>query len=202
MCLFNMAKTHGLSRAKDGTRSLAHKSWMHMRDRCLRPNNPKYPSYGGRGITISERWDSFENFLADMGERQPGQSLGRIDNDGPYAPDNCRWEDNYQQATNKRNTAMITFEGVKKPLAIWAREFSHIPVKNRYYSGWPVSRIFSEPGPINQYSNPLRESALKIWKHTNPGKKEKRGEIEEILRQITGIQIRLEAEFCQNLLHA
>jgi hypothetical protein len=71
-----------------------------MRQRCLYPRSKKYPRYGGRGITICERWSLFANFLADMGERPAGKTLDRVDNDGNYEPGNCRWATSAEQASN------------------------------------------------------------------------------------------------------
>ncbi len=78
-------------------------SWCAMKSRCLRPCMRSYPRYGGRGITICDRWMVFANFLADMGERPKGMTLDRIDNDGNYEPGNCRWADNKTQHKNKTN---------------------------------------------------------------------------------------------------
>lgn len=68
-----------------------YKTWSSMRGRCNNPNDDNYPRYGGRGIVICSRWDDFELFLGDMGPRPQGHSIDRVDPDGGYNPDNCRW---------------------------------------------------------------------------------------------------------------
>jgi hypothetical protein len=76
-----------------------------MRTRCLNPNASDWPRYGGRGITICAEWDSFEQFLADMGERPEGMTNDRIDVDGNYEPGNCRWATAKEQRRNQRLAA-------------------------------------------------------------------------------------------------
>ena len=79
-----------------------YRVWTGMRARCYQPNSSSYPNYGARGITVCERWDDFNTFIADMGERPDGCSLDRINNNEGYSPDNCRWASRIQQNRNRR----------------------------------------------------------------------------------------------------
>lgn len=121
-------RTHGQSKSREFA------AWSNMLDRCLNQRNGDYANYGGRGITVCDRWrESFENFLADMGQRpSPAHSLDRIDNDGPYAPGNCRWATaDTQRQNNRQRVVYIEHAGERLPLTAWARRLSMTPAALR-----------------------------------------------------------------------
>lgn len=103
-------KVHGRSRKRN---DLTYRSWTSMRERCRKHYKDK-AGYWGRGITICERWDSFENFVIDMGERPVGTTLDRIDVNGNYEPSNCRWATAKEQQRNRRNTRYLYFKGERR----------------------------------------------------------------------------------------
>lgn len=107
--------THGMT----GTR--IHSIWFGMKQRCLNPNSKHFNSYGGRGIAVCERWMTFENFLADMGEPGPGMTLERINNGGNYEPDNCCWATRLVQMNNRRVCRHFTARGETHTLSEWSR---------------------------------------------------------------------------------
>jgi hypothetical protein len=84
--------------------SPTYHSWAGMIARCTNPKNSRYKDWGGRGIKVCERWRKFKNFLADMGQKPTGMSLDRINNDGDYRPDNCRWATWKEQNHNRRSS--------------------------------------------------------------------------------------------------
>ena len=90
---------HGASRGNDPT----YTTWEHMRRRCNNERGRKYPLYGGRGIRVCERWNDYRAFLADMGPRPHGTTIDRIDSDGHYEPNNCRWATPGMQTRNRRD---------------------------------------------------------------------------------------------------
>lgn len=95
--------------------------WKSMRQRCNTPTNKAYKNYGAIGVKVCKRWDKFENFRADMGERPPGRSLDRYPNNkGDYKPSNCRWATPQEQARNMRVNRLLTKGGVTACLSEWA----------------------------------------------------------------------------------
>lgn len=107
--------------ARDGKVTPEYRSWRHLLGRCLNPNDDAYPDYGGRGITVCDRWKfSYESFLADVGRRPTAKhSIGRIDNDQGYFPENVRWESQTEQNRNKRNNRLLTLNGETRCITEW-----------------------------------------------------------------------------------
>jgi hypothetical protein len=118
-----------------------------MLERCRNPNNSHYSRYGGRGIRVCDRWQVFDAFYADMGERPPGMSLNRIDNDGPYSPENCEWASAVTQGRNKTNNKLLTFQGKTQPLSAWAEELgmTYSTLNTRLQRGWDDERVLATP---------------------------------------------------------
>jgi hypothetical protein len=120
------SRTHEATR--HGKTTGTYRSWCAMKTRCTNANQPGAKDYVLRGISVCDRWmDSFENFLADMGERPPGCSIDRINNDGNYEPGNCRWATTKEQAANKRRTNDIELCGFRMSLIKWAAYFKISP---------------------------------------------------------------------------
>ncbi len=126
--------THGMRYTK------IYACWRNIKIRCLNPTSQNFYLYGGRGISICDRWvDSFENFYEDMKDgHDDSKSIERIDVDGNYCKENCRWATKPEQAKNKRNTAYLTYKGVTKRAADWAAAIGANPrtVVRRVYLGY------------------------------------------------------------------
>jgi hypothetical protein len=117
-----------------------------MMRRCRNANYPSFKDYGGRGIRICDRWSSYENFLSDMGARPIGTTLDRVDVNGNYCPENCRWATRRDQANNQRTSRRIKHDGRSLTIAQWSRE-TGIPrrtLSRRLQAGWPTSRALTE----------------------------------------------------------
>lgn len=125
-------KTHGCSKTK------IYRVFMAMHARCKNPNHISYPRYGAKGVTVCERWAKFEQFIADMGMRKPGQSIDRVDNTKGYSPENCRWATVKEQANNHSNNRHLTVNGETKTLAQWGETVGMSPMKilSRIRRGW------------------------------------------------------------------
>ena len=144
---------HGYARG--GQVHPVHSVWRAMLQRCSNPNDVRYPKYGGRGIVVCERWKTFENFIADMGEPPPGKSPGgralysldRKDNDKGYGPENCRWSTRQEQANNTTTNRRIEHAGETLTMAQWARRAGITPMAfgRRLGLGWSMDRALTEP---------------------------------------------------------
>lgn len=139
-----------------------------MRDRCFNPNADHYARYGGRGITVCERWSKFENFLTDMGQMPSGgrYTIERINNDGNYEPTNCRWATYKEQARNRRGNRFFEFQGESLLLSEWAGRtgISLQTLSSRIYeSKWPIEKALTTPTANSRNScsvaGPLRSSS-------------------------------------------
>jgi hypothetical protein len=134
---------HGNS--KRGQYTPEYRAWAAMHTRCRNENQRGYHRYGGRGITVCERWNSFEYFLTDMGLRpSPKHSIDRIDNDGDYEPGNCRWATDGEQATNKCSNRLLTVVGVTANLTQWSRilNVNIHTLHSRLERGLPLEECF------------------------------------------------------------
>lgn len=157
-------REHGRKRTPNGTGATKHPlytSWRAMADRCLTPTNKYYKDYGGRGIKICDRWRppyGFWNFVEDMGDKPSYEktlsgrslySLDRIDVDGDYCPENCRWATQSQQSNNTRANRIYTVRGVSGTFVELARHFNIVPEHNadvRFYCyGWSLEDALFVP---------------------------------------------------------
>lgn len=137
---------HGQARL--GKQTLEYQAWARIKARCFNPKCEQYKNYGGRGITICDRWlHSFEAFFQDMGRRPPGTSLGRINNDGHYDPTNCAWQTPVEQANNTRRNRLLTHLGRTMTARQWERElgFGNGTLTKRLKDGWSPDEAISTP---------------------------------------------------------
>lgn len=98
--------------------------WRDIKQRCYNRKRPQWIDYGGRGIKMCERWEDYSNFLADMGEKPAGKTLDRIDNDGDYSPENCRWATKSEQSSNRRSSLVVQIDRLIVTLTKHVQKFS------------------------------------------------------------------------------
>lgn len=131
---------HGYS----GTR--IYNIWSGMMDRCYEPSHHSYGNYGGRGIRVCERWHDVQTFAADMLPIPTGRTLDRVNNDGNYTPENCRWATPSEQQRNTRRARRLTFDGRTESIATWAEEkgmsLQTLLMRLRV---WPVDKALTQP---------------------------------------------------------
>lgn len=136
----NRARTHGLSKTKE------HNAWISMRQRCLNPKNPAFKGYGGRGITVCHRWNSFQNFISDMGRApSPSHSIERRNNNDAYTPDNCYWTTQVVQCNNQRKNRFLTHNNQTLSVSQWSKllGIATQTLFQRLDRGWPVDRVLT-----------------------------------------------------------
>ena len=132
---------HGLSKTR------TYNIWNGILTRCKNPNHHSYERYGAAGITICDRWLSFDNFIADMGECPDKHSIDRIDNHKGYEPSNCRWVEQRIQNRNQRSNVLLTFNGKTMCQTDWATEtgMKRETIARRMKLGWTVEKVLTEP---------------------------------------------------------
>lgn len=124
-----------------------YSEWKGMKSRAQYEGGASYGNYGGRGIAVCERWQTFENFLADMGVGKKGWTLERINNDDGYHLYNCCWATQAHQNCNKRTTVRLTFNGETDLALNWSKRLGikYITLMTRIYDGWSVDDAVTTP---------------------------------------------------------
>ena len=125
-------------------------TYRNMMSRCNNPKATGYSFYGGRGITVCLEWSSFEGFLNDMGPRPLGTSLDRIDYNRGYSKENCRWAKWEEQANNRSDNVLLSFNGVTQTISQWAREvgLKINTLQYRLYRGWSLEDALNPDGRV------------------------------------------------------
>lgn len=134
------SKTHGMSDTPP------HNSWSDMLDRCENPNNERYKDYGGRGIVVCGEWHDFKSFWNDMkGSYSEGLTIDRIDVNGNYCPENCKWSTQKEQANNRRNNHWLTYNGTTQTISQWADVIGikYDTLSARIRRGWTTERALT-----------------------------------------------------------
>jgi hypothetical protein len=126
------------------SKSAAYYCWHNMLNRCHWPKSNSFKYYGAKGIKVM--WESFEAFYADMGDPPEGMTIERIDNNGHYCKENCRWATRFEQGQNRGSQSrLLTFNGHTKTISQWSREtgIKHTTIHMRLHNGWSVEKALS-----------------------------------------------------------
>lgn len=172
-----------MSRTHEMTGTPTYVSWAAMKTRCNNKNQKDSSRYIERGITYCREWESFEAFYADMGERPKGMTLDRIDCDGDYTPENCRWASMKQQQQNKSTAVWIEYDGKRMVLSDWAR-YLEMPVEtlrhrltrtddlqDAFYGDWSSRTAHHGTSNVNAKLTP--DDVITIRKRIASGEKQK-----------------------------
>ncbi len=126
-------------------------TWVGMTQRCSNPTHKDYENYGGRGISVCDKWKTFSGFLEDMGEKPAGTSIDRIDVDGNYCVENCRWANKFTQANNRSSNRILTLNGESKTMAEWSRklEISQSSLSDRLKHNTEEDALSKNKNPNN-----------------------------------------------------
>ena len=147
-------RTHGKSKSK------LYQIWASMIQRCTNPNHPAYARYGGRGITVCERWlHSFENFYEDMKDRPSEKhTLDRLDNSKGYSPENCAWKTYKEQARNRRSNRILSHGGENLVVAAWTERngLADSTIRKRLDNGWTIEEAVTTPS-MHPKKDPLAD---------------------------------------------
>lgn len=141
-------KHGGAVDARLGKSKRTYQLWRAIKDRCFNPNCAAYHRYGGRGVTMCDRWrTSYADFVADIGEQPEGMTLDRIDNNGNYEPNNVRWVTRKEQANNRSTNVFVTYQGETKTLMQWAEHlgWEYGLIASRWKSGVRGDDLFASP---------------------------------------------------------
>jgi hypothetical protein len=144
----------GTTNARQGKGDKRYKLWTAIKQRCANPKNAAYHRYGGRGITMCQRWiDSYTDFIADIGEQPEGMTLDRIDNDGHYEPHNVRWVTRKEQANNRATNVVLTHNGLTMTLKQWAERlgWKYGLIASRWKKGKRGDELFAPPVYTRSY---------------------------------------------------
>lgn len=137
--------THGHTRGRKYSR--IYRIWASINQRCNNPNDKDFHHYGGRGITVCQRWRTFTNFLTDMGKPPANYQIDRINNDGPYCLDNCHWTTRGEQARNKRTNRLLTLNEKTQCITDWCQELGihRSTLSYRLKNKWSIKDALTKP---------------------------------------------------------